>query len=112
MSQSQHSEPIDTLTNELGKTSMYAGIYTTASRTAFAKAPANSIRSGAAENTSKTLTSTGKFEMGVETGSGTDINRLLAAAFYRRNLTSDELENSVYARFAEFKTAVNTGTAL
>lgn len=103
---------LNPLPDELGEVAMYAGIYTTASRKAFAKGPGVAIKVGTAENTSKVLTSTGKFEMGVETGSGTGANRLLSAAFYRGNLTADELEDEVYAQFAAFHTAISSGLTI
>lgn len=100
------------LTGALGNPAMYAGTFRNADRQAFAKWPGNAIQAGASEATSKTLTSTGRFEMGVETGSDVGINRLIGVAFYRGILTSSDLENIVYARQVEFQAAVNSGIAL
>lgn len=104
--------PLTPLTGALGNPAMYAGTFKNAERQAFAKWPGGSIQIGAAESTSKILTSTGRFEMGVESGADVGINRLIGVAFYRGILTSIELETIVYARQVEFQSAVASGITL
>lgn len=104
--------PLTPLPDELGAVAMYAGVYTTASRNCYAQGPGVSIKTGTPENTSKTLESAGRFDMGVESGAQTGLNRLLGCAFYREVLTPTELTDEVRADFGEWMGAIGSGLTI
>jgi hypothetical protein len=99
------------LPDELGEVSMYAGTYTSSARQAFAIGPGSVLKSGIVESTSRLLASTGHFIMGAETGAGAGLNRLLAVAYYRPVLTSDELLE-IHSRYATFHSAIASGLTI
>lgn len=105
------SSSLNPLPDELGNVALYAGKYTTASRTVYAQGPGVALKTGAPENTSKMLESVAQFQMGAETGAGGGLNRLIACAYYVGNLTVDELA-LVRADFGEWMTAVNSGLTI
>lgn len=103
---------LNPLTNELGQVSMYAARFTTTDRQSFAKAPGQSIRSSAIDGIDVTLASAAAFLMGVESGSGAGINRILGYAFWRGQKSVSFLEDLVHPQFAGFHAAIGSGLAI
>lgn len=103
---------LNPMTNELGKVSMYAGHYTTLARTSISQAPGQSIRFGTPNTTSKLLGGTGRPYIGIESGTGAGLNRILAAVFIRGNRTSSELTDELRAQFGAWMGAIGSGLTI
>ena len=103
---------LNPLTNELGQVSMYAARFTTTERQSFAKAPGESVRSSSVDGTDVTLESAAQFLIGLESGSGPGINRILGYAFYRGQKSTGFLEDLVHPQFAGFHAAIGSGLAI
>lgn len=103
--------PLTSLTNEFGTFSMYAATFTSASRVSYAQAPGQLLRTGTPENTTKLLDGDGHALMGIESGSGAGVNRLMACAFYHA-LTPTELTDNVRADFGLWHSAIGSGITI
>lgn len=104
---------LNPLPDELAEPSMFAGVYSAASRRSAARGPGAALHYSDPEATAKTLESEGHFIMGAETGSGAGSNRLIGLGFYL-DLEADPTEelNLCHSTMASFQTSVGSGLVL
>jgi hypothetical protein len=102
------SGTLTSLTNEFGTFSMYAATFT--SRVPYAQAPGQALQTGTPESTTKLLSGEGHALMGIESGSGAGVNRLMSCAFYHA-LNTTEIDE-VRSDYGLWHSAINSGITI
>jgi hypothetical protein len=110
----EYASTLTPITNEEGVITMYAGHWRDTDRTVYTKAPGQALRIGTPNTTDVDISQTDVFYMGVNTGSGTGINRFLSCAFYNADPATivTDLGTTIPEYYQTFHEAVNSGLTL